>query len=329
MATRGLPALGEVQPINTFMAGPGTGVPDFPGFRVLVTADLPGTVVQTNVANIFTFPQTINLVNLITTATDALILENTTLATAGVANQNAPALTLIGHAWNLVPGTDNFIQFQIFQQSIGNTTTPAGTVHFRASTSATSTPAYADMMALSPINGASFASNIEGFAALHIHGNILGEQKITAGLHSNFTGSFELVGITSGSIIINTQAAGGTYTLTYPAASPTTGQVLSFGTPMTWINTSNDNAAQTTVAGSTSGTAVFSQPSIGSSFKKVMIFLNALNGTASFTFPTAFVNLPVVLSTNGLATTKVTSLSTSSVIVTGTADTGFLIIEGF
>jgi hypothetical protein len=86
---------------------------------------------------------------------------------------------------------------------------------------------------------------------------------------------------------------------------------------------------QQTANGSSSGSAVFSQPAQGSTYKKAIIYLNALNGTASYTFPTPFTHTPTVGSTNGLATTKVTSLSTSSVTVTGSTDTGILYIEGY
>ena len=89
------------------------------------------------------------------------------------------------------------------------------------------------------------------------------------------------------------------------------------------------SVAQTTVGGSTSGSAIFSQPFQGASFKNVIVYLNALLGTASYTFPTAFTNTPVVMSTNGLSTTIVTSLTTTAITITGTTSTGNIIVEGY
>ena len=88
-------------------------------------------------------------------------------------------------------------------------------------------------------------------------------------------------------------------------------------------------STKTVVSGSTSGTSSFTEPEQGSSEKRVIIYLNALNGTASYTFPTAFINTPVVVTTNGLSSSIVTSLTTSAVTVTGTTTTGYIIITGF
>ena len=98
---------------------------------------------------------------------------------------------------------------------------------------------------------------------------------------------------------------------------------------MTIFGSERLNSSQTTVSASTSGSAIFSEPEQGTSYKKCIIYLNAALGTASYTFPTAFVNTPVVSTTSGLASSIVTTLTTTTVIVTGTTSTGFLIIEGY
>jgi hypothetical protein len=121
----------------------------------------------------------------------------------------------------------------------------------------------------------------------------------------------------------------GTTPLTIYQSAPTNAvQILANGSLQTNYAQKN-NAPQTTVAGATSGNAYFSQPEAGTSYKKVIIFASALVGAASYTFPTAFLNTPVVLTTTGLASAKVTSISATSVTVTGTNDNGFLIIEGY
>ena len=98
---------------------------------------------------------------------------------------------------------------------------------------------------------------------------------------------------------------------------------------MTIFGSERLNSSQTTVSASTSVSAIFSEPEQGTSYKKCIIYLNAALGTASYTFPTAFVNTPVVSTTSGLASSIVTTLTTTTVIVTGTTSTGFLIIEGY
>jgi hypothetical protein len=90
-----------------------------------------------------------------------------------------------------------------------------------------------------------------------------------------------------------------------------------------------NTAAQSTVSASGSGSVIFSQPEQGSSYKKVVIYLNGATGTASYSFPTEFSKMPGIVATSVIAATIVTTLSTSAVTVTGAASTGFILLEGF
>ena len=86
-------------------------------------------------------------------------------------------------------------------------------------------------------------------------------------------------------------------------------------------------SSQTTVTSSFSGSIVCSQPFKGPAYKKVIIYCDALIGSASYTYPTAFVNSPVITSGNN---SLVSALSATSVTVTTTTSIStFIIIEGF
>jgi hypothetical protein len=107
--------------------------------------------------------------------------------------------------------------------------------------------------------------------------------------------------------------------------APTVSATASVTTPVV-----ANSAAQTSVTCATSGTAVFSMPEQGSSYKSVMIHLGACIGAASFTFPVAF-SFPPQVSSQMLASTA-TSISATAVTVTGTASpgsTGFLKLDGY
>ena len=91
-----------------------------------------------------------------------------------------------------------------------------------------------------------------------------------------------------------------------------------------------NNTAATVVPGSTSGDLSWIQSEQGAAYKRVVIYCNALLGTATVTFATAFLQTPVIVTTSGLSGALITTgPSTTSCIVTGATSTGFLIIEGY
>jgi hypothetical protein len=116
----------------------------------------------------------------------------------------------------------------------------------------------------------------------------------------------------------------GTDTNVIPVLTGPTIQMGQLNTPIV-----ANSATQTSVAGSTSGTATFSQPEQGSSYKKVIVYCNALSGTASYTFPAAFTNTPAITTTNGPAASVVTGLSTTGITITGAPTTGYIEIIGY
>lgn len=108
-----------------------------------------------------------------------------------------------------------------------------------------------------------------------------------------------------------------------------TGTQVATSFPLTANGILNPNNTRTTVAGSTSGSAIFTEPVGGGSLRCVVIQLVSLVGTATYSFPTAFTYAPVTLTTSGPASSVVTSISTGSVTVTGATTSGTIILEGY
>jgi hypothetical protein len=102
------------------------------------------------------------------------------------------------------------------------------------------------------------------------------------------------------------------------------------GAPTVNISAYADLAsAQSSVSGSVSGTAVFQQQFIGSQSKRIMISLQALNGTASYTFPMPFSEVPDFFVGGSAAGATVTALSTAAVTVSGAPSSGVIVLEGY
>ena len=96
--------------------------------------------------------------------------------------------------------------------------------------------------------------------------------------------------------------------------------------------TFNSATTQTTLSGTTSGNAVFSMPFQGSSYKKVIVYCNALTGTTTtYTFPTSFTYTPGITNsgTNGYPASFTPTISTTGLSLSGTSSSGWVILEGY
>jgi hypothetical protein len=94
-----------------------------------------------------------------------------------------------------------------------------------------------------------------------------------------------------------------------------------------------NNATQTTLTGTTAGTIVWSEPQQGSAYKKFVGYANGYENTTAtaqtITFPTAFVNAPIILgNSTGMTLTAITTTLTLPASMSATA-TGWIIIEGY
>jgi len=152
----------------------------------------------------------------------------------------------------------------------------------------------------------------------------VGYQSQTNGTYASAFGSGASAGA-SGAVAIGTDSSG-------TGASTSTANVIAIGTANHTISIAglvNSSAAFTTVNGS-AGSYKWSMPFQGSSYKKVMIYLNGYTnaGTSAIVFPVAFTGTPVIVGNNTTLTVSTIS-STGLTIPIATTITGFLIVEGF
>jgi hypothetical protein len=112
-----------------------------------------------------------------------------------------------------------------------------------------------------------------------------------------------------------------------PTSGPVTTAVQTVSTPAVSIA-----SLQTVVNCATSGTATFSMPLQGATDKRVVVHLAACVGNASYTYPTAFTNIPGIFPSTTLAPSMpglVPSNTTTAVTISGSTSTGTILFEDF
>ena len=109
------------------------------------------------------------------------------------------------------------------------------------------------------------------------------------------------------------------------------GDILADGSGRLNATGINFASSQTTINGSTSGSTVSSMPFQGSTYKKVVIYVNALvNATStSYTFPTAFTKTPAITYVPSGDAALITLSTTVVTFAVGTFVSGFVTIEGY
>lgn len=128
-----------------------------------------------------------------------------------------------------------------------------------------------------------------------------------------------------GSATLNSVSINNSKVIGSTQATPTTGTIGNL--TMSQVSWNGGDGTNTSVTGSSSGTAVFNENISNPLTKTVNINLSALIGTAAYTYPVAFANTPSCVASSSVAC-SVISASTTAVTVTGTTSTGSLQLIG-
>ena len=124
----------------------------------------------------------------------------------------------------------------------------------------------------------------------------------------------------------------------YPTDGNPAGPKVNNANPLHFYYSSTPNLIspiiQTTVSGTTAGSFIASQPEQGSSYKKVIIYLdgyeNDTTTAQTYTFPVAFSTIAEITSNTASVPVVSTSLTEFSIAPdTTTAYTGIIVIEGY
>lgn len=223
----------NTQNANTILAGPATGSATTPAFRSLVAADIP-SLSYAPVSGSANYIQNQNSSQQSTSVfwTSGVGRIDGRLILGGGAGN--------GYTFDVNGTTSNFeiksttagnLAYGIFQNSVATSY-----IGVEGSTGG-------QILVGAPAGSAVITTNAGGyyFGTSNVMRAFISNQGINAYIHT-------FLGSTSGAITVQASAVSPNVTLTYPTTSPSTGQVLAYGTPMTWVSLTSGTVTSVTSA---------------------------------------------------------------------------------